>query len=135
MFPLIYIFGDWGITLLRVVLGLILIVHGWPKLRSLKKTAESFGTMGFRPGGFWALLVTVVEFFGGLALILGLYVQVAAPLVAVEFLVINIWKLAKRQSFVSGWEFDLLILAAALAVFTLGSGALSLDRFLFWGGL
>lgn len=133
MFTLFYIFSNWALLVLRVVFGLIFVVHGWPKIKNLKMTAQNFSAMGFRPGGFWGPLVAVVEFFGGLALILGFYVQVVAALFVVQFLVINIWKIIKRQPFVGGFEFDLLLLAVALALLTLGAGAFSLDRIIFFG--
>lgn len=134
MFPLFYIFSDVSILFLRLVLGLIFIAHGWPKIKSLKTNAQNFSAMGFKPGVFWGTIVALLEFFGGIALVLGLYVQLAAFLFAGEFLVVNVWKILKRQGFVGGFEFELLIFVAVLALLTLGAGAISLDRFLFLGG-
>lgn len=142
MFTLLSLYSDWAIFALRLVLGLTFLIHGWPKLKSLKTTAQNFGAMGFRPGFFWGPLVAIVEFFGGLAFLGGGYVQVAAALIAAEFAVIIIWKILKRQSFtmrvvegfVGGLEFDLLIFAAALVLFAAGGGAYSLDRMFFFGG-
>src|SRR3989344_8548851 len=126
MFPILYLFSDWALLILRAVLGLILVVHGWPKIKNLRGTGAWMASVGFRPGIFWAVVVAIIEFFGGLALIAGLGVQLVAALIAGQFLVINVWKIAKRQKFVgglsakggsaSGGEFDLLILASALAL-------------------
>lgn len=134
MFPLLSLYGDWALFALRLVFGFIFIVHGWPKLNNLKTTAQNFGAMGFRPGFFWGPLVAFVEFFGGLAVAFGFLIQWAALLFAVEFAVINVWKLVKRQPFVGNIELDLLLLAAALVLLLNGGGALSLDRTLFFGG-
>lgn len=123
------VFSDWGILILRVVLGLILLVHGWPKIKNLKATGEGFQAMGFKPAIFLGVVVAVIEFFGGLALILGLLTQIIALLVAVQFLV-AILKVKAKRGLVNGYEFDLLILAAALALAALGGGVFSADSFL-----
>ncbi len=127
-------FSDWALLALRLVLGIIFLAHGWPKIKSLKTTAANFGAMGFKPGGFWGPLAAFVEFFGGIALILGFYVQIAAALYAGQFFVILIWKILKGQKLVGGLEFDLLIFAAALVLLTTGGGAYSLDHFSFLTG-
>lgn len=128
MFPILYILSDFGLLVVRVALGIILLVHGLPKIKNLKVTAHNFDGMGFKPGRLWGTVAAIVEFAGGIALILGFWVQLAALFVVGEFLVINVWKITKRQPFVGGWEFDLLILAAAIVLFS-GGGVLSLDRF------
>lgn len=90
--------------------------------------------MGFHPGFFWGPLVALVEFFGGLALLVGVYTQVAAALFVGEFVVINIWKFSKKQAFVGNIELDLIILGAVLVLLTLGAGAFSLDHYFFLVG-
>jgi putative oxidoreductase len=121
-----YAFSDWGLLILRATLGLILLFHGWPKIKNLKNTAGDFEMMGFKPGIFWGTLFTFVEFFGGLAIIFGTFTQLVAFIVAIQFIVILL-KVKRGQSFAGGVEFDLLILAVAFAIFTLGAGALSFD--------
>jgi putative oxidoreductase len=121
------VFSDWGILILRVVLGVILVAHGWPKIKNIKGTAEWMGQT-FKPGIFWATVVALTEFVGGLCLIFGFLTQVAAFFVAIEFLVI-IFKVKKGKPLVDGFEFDLLILASALILLTLGSGGISLDNY------
>jgi putative oxidoreductase len=121
------VFSDWGILALRVVLGLILVVHGWPKIKNLKGTAEWMGQM-FKPPMFWAAAVALTEFVGGLFLVFGLLTQVVAFLIAIQFIVI-ILRMNLKKGFVGGYEFDLLILAAALLLLTVGGGSYSLDSF------
>ncbi len=122
----LWVFSDWGLLALRVILGLILMVHGYPKLKGLKQTAEGFAGMGFKPGIFWATLIMLLEVFGGLLLILGFFVQIIAFFIALEFIVILL-KVKRKAGLVGGYELDLLILAAALAILTLGAGRFSLD--------
>jgi putative oxidoreductase len=133
MFPVSSLYGDWGLLLLRVVFGAIVIAHGFPKLKNLKETGSNFTNMGFRPGAFWGTLAALLESFGGIALILGIVTTPVAALFVMEFLVIVIWKLAKHMPFVSGWEFDLLILSAAAVLLFFGAGAMSLDHFWLLG--
>jgi putative oxidoreductase len=130
MFPFL-LYGDWGLAALRIVLGVILLAHGWPKLEDLKKTSENFAGMGFKPGSLWATVAAIVEFFGGLALILGIWTEIPAFFVVCEFVVIMIWRLARKQPLVGGYELDLLILAGAVVLLTQGAGPVSFDRYLY----
>lgn len=122
MFPILAIFSDYALLLLRLALGFIMVAHGWPKIKNLRGTGDWMASVGFRPGILWAVVAGIVEFLGGLALIAGLYVQVVAALMVVQFAVITVWKIAKREKFTGGMEFDILILAAALALLVLGGG-------------
>lgn len=129
MFQTLYIFSDFGVLALRFILGIVMLYHGWPKLKNLKDTSNSFESMGFRPGIFWGPIVAIVEFFGGLALIFGIFVQLVAALLVIQFLVIIVWKTLKKKSFIEK-EVDFLILAASALLLVQGSGFLSLDSFL-----
>lgn len=109
-----YGYGVIALFVLRVVLAAVFIVHGWPKVSDLRKNAEGFSAMGFRPGVLWGTIVALLEFFGGIALLFGVFTGAFAFLFALEFLVILIHRIAKRHPFVHGWEIDLLIFAALL---------------------
>lgn len=124
----LFLFGDWGLLVLRVALGIILIAHGWPKIRNLKATGESFTGMGFKPGLFWATVVGLTESIGGLFFIAGFLTQVAALLVAIQFLVV-IFTVKRGSKLAGGYELDLLILASALALAALGSGSYGLENY------
>ena len=129
MVQFLLLFDNWALLILRVVLGSILLIHGWRKIKDLKATSQSFSAMGFKPAMFWGTIVALVEFLGGLALIGGLLVQVVAFLVAIQFIVI-ILKVKRGKGFAGGYEFDLLIIAASLILFTIGGGAFGLDNIL-----
>lgn len=129
MLNVFLVFADWGITVLRIIFGIIFVKHGWPKIKSLKDTAKNFGEMGFKPGVFWGTIVALLEFVGGWFLIFGLLTQLVSLLLVLQFLVILLF--LKRKAAFKDYEFDLLILAVALALMVLGSGNLSLDAILF----
>jgi len=127
MIQIFFVFSDWALLLLRVALGAILITHGWPKISNIKKTSKSFKDMGFVPSSFWASVTALVEFVGGILIILGLGTQLVSLLVFIEFLVILI-TVKKDAVFKGEVEFDLLILASAFMLTTIGGGNYSLDQ-------
>jgi len=129
MVQILLVYNDWALLILRLVLALILIAHGWPKIKNLEKTAQNFNAMGFRPGRFWGALVAFVESIGSLLLLLGLLTQVAALILALEFVVIMLWRLKTKQKLVLGYELDLIILAALLVLASIGSELYSLDNY------
>jgi putative oxidoreductase len=83
-----------------------------------------------------ALLVILVEFFGGLALILGLWTRVAALVVGVELVVAMFMEHAQNGFFMNwsgqqkgeGVEFFILVAGIALALIRLGGWAWSVDH-------
>ncbi len=127
MIQLFLVFSDWGILILRVVVGLIFVGHGWPKIKDLKTTASNFEGMGFKPGKLWGTLVALLEFLGGIALIVGFFTQIVALLFAIEFAVILL-TVKRKSGFVGGYEFELLLFAAVLLLTLIGGGAWSVDN-------
>lgn len=134
IFPQFLDYWFYAPLLLRIALGAIFLVHGWKKLAHDKtQFAGWLESMRFRPGKFWAWLVTIVEFLGSVMLLAGFWTQLAALVLAAEFLVILFW-FRRGQPFVArpdvpamSWEFDFLILLSLLALLILGSGSWSLD--------
>ncbi len=123
----LFVFYDWALLALRVVLGIIMVAHGFPKLRNLKATGSGFAAMGFRPGAFWAAVAGTVEFAGGLMLLAGFATQLAALFIFVQFLII-IFKVNLKKGFRGGYEFDFLIAAAALLLAATGGGSWSVEQ-------
>jgi len=120
--------GDWALLVLRLGLGIIFLVHGRQKLRMWKMQPSAQ-----MPAGLLSLLkvLSIAEPLSGLAMIGGLLTQVAAAGQAVVMLgAIRLKAGQMKKSFTGdgGWELDLIILAAAIAVLLLGAGRISLDR-------
>lgn len=129
---------EWAPLSLRVILGIIFLVHGYPKLfKNFRGTADWLASSGFKPGVFWAFVLGATEFFGGWALLLGLVSRVAAGLLIISMVIATLLKSLKWHApFTtdtgSGYEFDLLILAGLVALFLLGSGMWSFDQMFGW---
>src|SRR3989338_3319171 len=124
--PQLLDFQFYGPFILRLALGVIFLAHGWPKLKGDKSHfAGWLESMNLRPGKFWAWVVALAEFLGGILILAGLFTQLAAFVLAIEFFVIIFW-VRRGQPFVlsegRGREFDFLILAALLSLLVLGPG-------------
>jgi len=124
-------YEDWGLLVLRVFLGLIFVYHGWPKftmgMKAAGKMAKGIGI----PAGLF-LLIGLGEFLFGIAAILGVWTQIAGIYFAILILGALYLKLSKWNAPFSsmkgtGWEFDLLILGAALVLLFNGAGGISVD--------
>lgn len=123
-------------SMLRIVLGLLLIPHGAQKLfglfggAGLTANAQLFDRLGFHPGMFWGTLVGCVEFFGGILLVIGLFTRGAAFSVVI-FMLTAIYVTSKAGGFFwtnRGSEYSILILFVALYLLIRGAGAYSVDE-------
>ena len=73
----------------------------------------------------------VVEFFGGLALILGVLTPIVAVLSALWMLSTTWFSMSRlRKKYVGGYEIDITLFLAALGLALLGSGIYSIDHLL-----
>ena len=108
-------------TLLRVVAGGLLAVHGSSKIVNPFGASEMVEGLGFYPGAFWSPLLSATEFFGGILIALGLLTRPAA-FAGMIVLLVTVWFhwVTMGQGF-SGAEKSLLW-AAALAFFVVRGG-------------
>ena len=122
-----------GIAALRIVLGIVMAAHGYQKLftMGIAGIQGGFTKMGVPLPMITAPLVAGLEFFGGLALIVGLLTRLTAlglvidMLGAISFVHISNGFFAPR-----GYEFVLALMAASLSVALAGPGAFSIDGLL-----
>lgn len=124
----------WGLAILRVVVGAVFFVHGFQKLflMGFGGVADMMEGIGVPAPGLFAVVVTLVELLGGLALILGLFTRLAAVSLAVDMLVATLTVHMPNGFSVQngGYEFTLVLLAASVALAVAGPGEAALDRFL-----
>ena len=129
-----------GLLIVRVVLGGLMAAHGAQKLfgwfggPGLAGSEGWLESIGLRPARVYAVITGLAEFVGGALLILGFITPVgAAAVVGVMFVAIATvhW----RNGFFNtagGYEFNLLIIAAALALAITGPGTISIDHRAGW---
>ncbi|WP_372882513.1 DoxX family protein [Psychromonas sp.] len=125
--------------ILRAPIGLILAAHGAQKLFAwfggygLDGTGQWMASIGITPGYLMALLAGSAEFFGGLALLLGLLTRPAAVIAAFTMLVAIFTVHIGNGLFIAnnGYEYGLTLFVALVALAVQGGGRLSLDHLLF----
>jgi putative oxidoreductase len=129
-------FRSFAHAALRIVAGCAYFSHGAQKLfgwfggYGLGGTAQYMDSIGLSPGIVLASLAGGAEFFGGLALLLGLLVRPAAVALAFTMLVAIFSVHISKGLFLSngGFEYGLALLAVTAALVISGAGRFSLDR-------
>lgn len=123
---------------LRIPAAIIFIAHGAQKLFAwfggygLEGTGQWMASIGLEPGYQMALLAGSAEFFGGIALLIGLMIRPAALMLAVTMLVAIFSVHFVNGLFMSanGYEFALALLAISVALLISGAGKFSVDKLL-----
>ncbi|MFQ5913564.1 MAG: DoxX family protein [Nitrospinota bacterium] len=123
-----------GPLLIRLSLASIFIVHGYPKLFTnapgLKGFSGALTKMGVPLPFLLAAVVGILEFFGGIALGLGIATRWLGLLLAIHMIVAILLVTQKKgftQGHEAGYEFNLLLLAGALMLLVMGPGPISID--------
>jgi putative oxidoreductase len=128
--------AGYGITLLRVITGLTFMAHGSQKLfgmfggYGLAGTGQWMESIGLTPGYLMALMAGSAEFFGGLALVVGLLVRPAAAALIVA-MVVAIFSVHWASGFFitnGGFEYAMILGLISATLLVEGAGKMSLDR-------
>jgi len=109
-------YGNLGLWILGATVGVIFIVHGIPKIKNPKSVASVY-----KAPAVFGLYHGLIEFLGGGALILGIFVDFVAFVFALIMLgairfKITKWDMPFTAHDKTGWEFDLILLAACLVL-------------------
>ena len=133
MFELLTPYTPYLALLLRVVVGVTMVMHGYPKLKNPQQTVQ--WTKGLGVPAVATYLAIVLEFFGGIALVIGFIVPIVAFFIALEMVGNTILKAVKMKAHYlqmteHAYEIDITYLLLAITLLVLGAGAFSLDALL-----
>ena len=116
---------SWGLSILRIHLGIILLAHGWLKISvfTIAGTVDYFASLGLP--SFFAYLVIFGEIIGGITLILGIQTRLTALfcspiLIGATFVHLNNGWLFSAEG--GGWEFPASLSIIVLTIIFMGSG-------------
>lgn len=127
MFEQLTQYNNIGLFVLRLAVAIVFIYHAWPKIKKAKAMAPMMGL----PAGA-VLALGLVELASSIGLIAGFYIQLSALLLAIVMVgAIKMKKIKWRVPFAAmdktGWEFDLILLAASIAILLGGGGTIGVQ--------
>ncbi|HEX2472184.1 MAG TPA: DoxX family protein [Nitrososphaera sp.] len=121
---------------IRILAGILFIVHGLPKFEDVAGTQGFFGSVGIPPE--LVVPIGLLEVIGGIFLLVGIVTRITAALFIIEMICVTlIVKLSK--GFVGGYELELLLVAIGVSLLLTGPGRISIEwdvlgREIFPGG-
>jgi putative oxidoreductase len=125
------IFGvdpGWGVTVVRISMGLIFAVHGYQKfVGGITGVSAFFAKASIPLPGLMAPLIAVLELVGGILLVLGVATRWVGLLFAIEMIVTTLWVQIPGR----GWnasDLDRSLLAGGILLFLAGAGRLAVDE-------
>lgn len=126
MFAQLLQYNDVGLLLLRITIAVIFIYHGLPKLSKAKAMSAMMGM----PAGM-IFMLGMVEILASLGIAFGVLTQVSALLLAIVMVgAIGMkamkWHVPFAAMDKTGWEFDLLLLFASVAILLGGGGSIGI---------
>ena len=126
---------DLALTIVRVAVGVLIAGHGAQKLfgafggQGLERWQGAVASMGFAQPRLFAALAAFAEFFGGIALAIGLLVPIACAVIVVDLAVAIVKVHAAKGPWVTkgGYEYALALLVAVAALGLAGATPYSID--------
>jgi putative oxidoreductase len=119
-------------TFVRIVVGIMFLMHVMAKFKMGAGVVATniFAKNGIEPALMWAYFIMLLEFVGGICLILGLFTRFFAAALAIEMLVALLLVHLPRGYAAGhgGYEYVLLIGAVCFAIAIRGGGPYSFDR-------
>jgi putative oxidoreductase len=112
--------------LLRIGLASVFIIHGWIKVTGIDAIVGFFTNAGIPLPSITAWIVAIIEFVGGILVLVGFQTRIASALIGLVMIGAMIF-VKFSQGFLGGWEFDWVLLVMAVCLMFSGGGALSID--------
>lgn len=111
---------NFGLLALRLAVGAVFIYHGWVKLQDMPAVIEMFSSMNIPAAAFFAWVAALLEFVGGIAMVVGVHVRSFAALLALQML-IALFLVHTKLPYASA-ELPIMLLGATLALHGTGAG-------------
>jgi len=129
-------YSEWSLIFLRLGVGFIFLMHGVGKLFAIgpfamgvDSVAGFFGSTGVPIPMFFAWIVSLVETFGGLAILLGFWTRLSALLLSITMTVALLLVHIPNGFYKTNGELPLLLLLGALTLLFAGAGKkLSIEK-------
>jgi len=125
-------YRDFGLLLLRIGLGIMMIMHGWPKLTGgpevwtkLGGAMSNFG-ISFMPE-IWGLAAALAELLGGVLLAVGFAMRPACIALAGTMFVAMMFHISAGDPF-KDWSHAAELLIVFVSLLFIGAGKFSFDR-------
>jgi len=123
---------DIAFTLVRVIIGINLVMHGWLKVGTFGVAGVSglMGKVGLEPAVGFAVAAMVLETIGAICIIIGLFTRFFAAALAIEMLIALLTVHIAGGFYVDkgGVEYVLLLGVVLFAIAIRGGGPYSVDR-------
>ena len=113
---------DAGLLAVRIGLAAVFITHGAAKLASVAGVMAMFVKLGMP--GWLGVVVGLIEILGGVAMLLGVYMKYAGYALA-AVMIGAILMIKWKMGFSGGWEFEFMLLTAAIGMAWMGPGEYS----------
>ncbi len=121
------LYNGLSLGLLRILVGVILVYHGFGKIQGDFAHAL-FKKLGYPVPEFFGYFISFVEFFGGILLVAGLFTRYLGVVFTILFLVTVYTQWIVFRGGYGKSEFELLLTLASAVLATSGSGSMALDK-------
>ncbi|MDP6558912.1 MAG: DoxX family protein [Candidatus Binatia bacterium] len=115
-------FKDYSLLLLRIGIGGVFLAHGVIKFASgVQGVGVFFAQIGIPLSGIMAPAVVAMEFFGGLAILLGTGTRMAVLLLT-TVMVVAMVTVTLARGFADGYDLNIALLGGLLCLLLAGPG-------------
>ena len=126
-------YRDIGLLFLRIGIGIMMALHGFPKLAgglpAWEKLGHAMGHLGinFFPG-FWGFSCAMVETLGGVLLVIGFCFRPVTILLTLNFIVATVLLYKTNSGDFTTWSRPAEMLILFFSLIFIGAGKYSVDR-------